>query len=51
MKYVYPAFYPEFSCLADRCRHNCCIGWEIDIDPETQNLYDQVDGPLGNRLR
>ena len=51
MKYVYPAFYPEFSCLADRCRHNCCIGWEIDIDPETQNLYDQMDGPLGNRLR
>ena len=29
---VYPDYYPEFRCSASACKHNCCIGWEIDID-------------------
>ncbi|MBQ9861525.1 MAG: flagellin lysine-N-methylase [Clostridia bacterium] len=48
---IIPAYYRAFHCLADRCRHNCCIGWEIDIDPDTYSRYTAVKGDFGNRLR
>ncbi len=48
---VYPDYYPEFRCVADRCKHNCCIGWEIDIDEDTLGYYQSVDGELGKRLK
>ena len=48
---VYPSYYTEFRCIASRCRHNCCIGWEIDVDDETADRYRRVDGELGKRLK
>ncbi len=51
MQYVYPDYYPEFSCLASRCRYNCCIGWEIDIDSDSLARYQAVHGSMGERLR
>ena len=51
MLMVYPDYYPEFSCIADRCRHSCCIGWEIDIDPESLTRFQAVEGPMGERLK
>ncbi len=51
MIYAEPDFYGEFRCKADRCRHSCCIGWEIDIDEETAEYYDSVEGEIGEKLR
>ncbi len=51
MEYGYPDYYETFRCIASACCHNCCIGWEIDIDEETMAFYDRVDGALGQRLR
>lgn len=48
---LYPDYYPQFKCIASLCRHNCCIGWEIDIDSETAAKYAAVDGEMGARLR
>ena len=48
---VYPDYYTRFRCTADKCRHNCCIGWEIDIDEETLSYYDIVPGDIGQRIR
>ncbi len=50
MKLMAPDFYREFHCIADRCRHSCCIGWEIDIDPETREKWRCVPGAFGARL-
>ena len=50
MKLIAPDYYPQFRCIADKCRHSCCIGWEIDIDPETRETYRRVPGPFGERL-
>ena len=50
MKLTSPDYYPNFHCIADRCRHSCCIGWEIDIDPATREKYRRVPGPFGARL-
>ena len=41
---AYPDYYPLFHCIADRCRHNCCIGWEIDVDGDSLAAYDQIGG-------
>ena len=50
MKIIAPDYYPQFRCIADKCRHSCCIGWEIDIDPEARERYRHVTGPFGDRL-
>ena len=50
MQNAYPDYYPLFRCIADRCRHNCCIGWEIDVDGDSIAAYDQIGGEMGERL-
>jgi len=39
MKLYAPKYYNEFNCIADKCPHSCCIGWEIDIDEATYKKY------------
>lgn len=51
MLFVVPDYYRDFRCIAGKCAHNCCIGWEIDIDPETAGRYQVLPGALGERLR
>lgn len=51
MKTIYPHYYESFRCIADKCRHNCCIGWEIDIDEESLGFYNSVEGDFGKRLK
>lgn len=51
MKLFAPDYYNDFKCIADRCQHNCCIGWEIDIDDDTFEYYKGVDSDFGKRLR
>ena len=43
--------YREFKCKADRCKHSCCRGWEIDIDEDTLEYYKGLDSELGNEIR
>ena len=50
MKLVAPDYYREFRCIADKCQHSCCIGWEIDIDPATREKYRHVPSAFGERL-
>lgn len=47
---VYPDYYKDFRCTADKCKHNCCIGWEIDIDEETADFYSQAECALSSRF-
>jgi len=51
MKWFAPDYVPEFSCIAGACRHSCCTGWEIDIDPDTLEVYRNLSGEWGERLR
>lgn len=51
MKLFAPNYYPKFKCIADKCKHSCCIGWEIDIDDVTAERYETVSGELGKRLK
>ncbi len=51
MSVWYPDFYPAFRCRADRCRHSCCRGWEIDVDDQSADYYQALPGELGEELR
>ncbi len=42
MKIITPDYYQNFKCIADRCRHSCCIGWEIEIDPLSMERYQRL---------
>ncbi|MBQ9747557.1 MAG: flagellin lysine-N-methylase [Clostridia bacterium] len=50
MKHLAPNYCKEFQCIADRCRHSCCIGWEIDVDEDSLRYYESVDHPFGKKL-
>lgn len=51
MKLRLPSYYKNFKCIAERCTDNCCIGWEICIDSETEKYYHSVEGDFGKKLR
>lgn len=51
MQQVVPSYYAAFHCIGGACRHNCCIGWEIDIDADTAAYYRTVQGEPGRRLQ
>ncbi len=46
-----PGYYPYFACKGGACKHTCCRGWEIDIDPLTAAKYRTYPGKLGERMR
>ena len=47
MKLYAPKYYGDFSCIASRCRHNCCIGWEIDVDARSMARYKAFSSGYG----
>jgi lysine-N-methylase len=51
MLYIKPAFYDKFKCIADKCTDSCCIGWEINIDDETMDVYKNMHTEFGSKIR
>ena len=51
MKLYAPKYYTDFKCIADRCTHSCCIGWEIDIDERTLEKYNALTGGYADAIR
>ena len=51
MKTIIPNYYNKFNCIANKCHHNCCIGWEIDIDEETLDIYKSHKGKFSRTLK
>lgn len=41
MKLFSPVYYKKFACIADKCSHSCCVGWEISVDGETLAKYER----------
>lgn len=51
MKHFEFNYNKKFSCIAEKCKHNCCIGWEISIDKKTltnYNLLKEKDARFGD---
>ncbi len=47
---ITPNYYDKFRCIADQCKHTCCIGWEIEVDEDTLELYQSLNTPFGERI-
>ena len=47
MKLYAPSYYQKFQCIADKCEHSCCIGWEIDVDNNTLDRYKKLSHHYG----
>lgn len=45
-----PCYYCDFACVADRCKHSCCIDWEIGIDDLTYQKYTRM-GDVFNTVK
>ena len=50
MKIYAPKYYNEFKCIADKCMHSCCIGWEIYIDAHTMKKYRSLDSTYASEI-
>ena len=51
MKLYAPNYYKQFNCIADKCTHSCCVGWEIDIDDRTAEKYAVLSSSYGEYIR
>lgn len=49
MKLFMPEYYKKFKCIADRCSHSCCIGWEIDVDRAALSRFKAL-GERGEKI-
>lgn len=48
---VTPDYYNKFKCIANKCKHSCCIGWEIDIDNATLEKYNNLKSTFADTLK
>lgn len=51
MKTFVSHYYNDFKCKAGECRHSCCVGWEIDIDPMSLQKYNSMKTLFGKKIR
>lgn len=50
MKLRAPEYYKHFKCIADKCSHSCCVGWEIDVDKDTAEKYASLTDGYGKEI-
>ena len=51
MKIKAPLYYKKFRCIAEKCRHSCCVGWKIEIDAATKEKYNSLCGKTAEKLK
>ena len=51
MKEYVLSYYPKFKCIADKCKHTCCAGWDMIIDNCTLNQYKKDASNFSNTLK
>ena len=44
-------YYPHFKCVAGKCKHSCCAGWEINIDSESLQNYKCENSSFAEKLK
>ena len=51
MKIRVPSYFKDFKCIASECEDTCCAGWEVVIDEEAYQGYQNVESAFGEKLR
>ncbi len=50
-KDIVPDFYSDFRCIAGACPDTCCSGWDIEVDDNSREFYQNAEGIFGEKLR
>ncbi|NFN86305.1 hypothetical protein FDF31_02525 [Clostridium sporogenes] len=50
MEVLKPFYYDNFTCIGNKCKDSCCIGWRVFIDKKSYNKYKKVAGEFGKVL-
>jgi len=45
------SYYSEFKCIADKCKHTCCAGWEVNIDEQSLQCYKTDNTDFASTLK
>lgn len=51
MKIRVPSYFKDFKCIASACEDTCCAGWDIVVDEEMRQCYQNIEGEFGKKLR
>ena len=51
MKNLFLNYYDNFECISTKCKHNCCIGWKINVDKKSLRAYKRAKGDFGVKLK
>ena len=51
MKEYVLSYYDEFNCIADKCSHTCCAGWEMCIDKDSLTAYQNDCSSFSSALK
>ncbi|MCH5303859.1 MAG: flagellin lysine-N-methylase [Ruminococcus sp.] len=51
MKNIYPSYYENFKCIANRCPDSCCQGWDVVVDDKSHSFYNSINGEFGDKIR
>lgn len=44
-------YYSKFNCIAEKCAHTCCSGWDMCIDKETLQEYKNCESTFAPTLK
>ena len=50
MIYSYPDYYDKFHCIADKCPDTCCSSWQIVVDEDSLDHYENYEGEYRDTL-
>lgn len=50
MQTVYPDYYAQFRCTADKCPITCCQEWKISVDDNTLKRWAALNPPVDSKL-
>jgi len=45
MQTLYPDYYAQFRCTADKCPITCCQEWKISVDDDTLKRWAALNPP------
>lgn len=51
MKIIFPDFYKDFTCIADKCPDSCCKEWDVVIDDSSAEVYNNLKSNFGKKLQ
>ncbi len=47
---IYPKYFMNFKCIADKCPDTCCSMWQVVVDRESAEYYKSINSDFGRTI-